>query len=428
MSFYSNTVSKCLYFQSILSEQQNDEVNYDLNTPEMHANLHSEFLQSVSTGRNPSTRSIKNNFVGHRNNKCPSISNVTKSHNLLRENRKHDKKELNLYQRPQEKLQQGCKKSVSGKPLPAVNTTPSTKKAANFRETTTFDSTKTKRSNFPASSNISNLLLSNTKRYNSSVRTNSKTSDKSNVVEVKSGRKTDYKTEPRSKQSNVIDGNKYKDKSIINSTNRRGNVIENSKHRKLGIVSPRPTVTSGTKQYKNLTPQDVRSEKPVNRMDTIKEEEPKKVLLNTSHVNNRSKCVKNRVPKDKDIQKGKTIVEEETLNGSQSTNSERKMELQLLDEIQKEFVAFLLPWLKLVPSTPAQHNSDMPRGHRITTEEKNKAWRNIVLKNLSKVCKDYIIRKFSKGFEVFLIQCEMIIGGVGLFIYFIFIYFEENKY
>jgi hypothetical protein len=255
------------------------------------------------------------------------------------------------------------------------------------------------------------------------VRANSKTCDKSNVVEVKSGRKTDYKTEPRSKQSNVIDGNKYKDKSIINSTNRRGNVIENSKHRKVGIVSPRPTVTSGTKQYKNVAPQDVRSEKPINRMDTIKEEEPKKVLLNTSHVNNRSKCVKNRVQKDKDIQKGKTIVEEGTLNGSQGTNNERKMELQLLDEIQKEFVAFLLPWLKLVPSTPAQHNSDMPRGHRITTEEKNKAWRNIVLKNLSKVCNDYIIRKFSKGFEVFLIQCEIIIGGVGLFIYVFFIYF-----
>ena len=81
-----------------------------------------------------------------------------------------------------------------------------------------------------------------------------------------------------------------------------------------------------------------------------------------------------------------------TINSSQSTNNERKMELQLLDEIQKEFVAFLLPWLRLVPRTPSQRNMSMG-SNRITTEEKNKAWRNIVLKNLSKVCNDQKVLK-----------------------------------
>ena len=93
--------------------------------------------------------------------------------------------------------------------------------------------------------------------------------------------------------------------------------------------------------------------------------------------------LREEVTKEQDIQNDKTIIKDETSNNSGNTNNEKKTELQLLDEIQKEFVAFLLPWLKLVPNTP-----NSPRDteyNTVTTEEKNKAWRNIVLKNLSKV-------------------------------------------
>ena len=62
-------ITKKFYYASVqgIPSDQHGEPDYDLNTPQMHANLHSEFLQSVSNDINPSKTNTTNRVKTGRN-------------------------------------------------------------------------------------------------------------------------------------------------------------------------------------------------------------------------------------------------------------------------------------------------------------------------------------------------------------------------
>ena len=154
-------------------------------------------------------------------------------------------------------------------------------------------------------------------------------------------------------------------------------------------------------------------------MDTIEEEELKEIAVVNKDANQSFHCQSKEVdpagtmlPTESESFKRKLREAKMAAQNAISPryNGKRK-ELQQLEEIEKEFVAFLLPWLKLVPTVSASATNI--RKEKQNTQA-NRGLNNYI-NSLSKVChlinfplvggeiQDNFIDLFSFQFELSLI-------------------------
>ena len=136
-------------------------------------------------------------------------------------------------------------------------------------------------------------------------------------------------------------------------------------------------------------------------METIKEEEHKDIPMKTSNSHKNSKFAAKKKDDDIEPRKCKSLNKEiAPLDVSRCTNNE-KVELKQLEEIEKQFVAFLLPWLKLVPNFPSGQNFSITTEYNkgALKEENSKKRLDNSLNSLSKVRNNLIILEFYEGLE-----------------------------
>ena len=131
------------------------------------------------------------------------------------------------------------------------------------------------------------------------------------------------------------------------------------------------------------------------RMDTIKEEEFKDEYISATMKCKNSKGNVHNVPESGDIHS----MDKKSVTEDSNLTVPNMKELRQLEEIEKDFVAFLLPWLKLVPSSSRERGSKITKEQRdLEMEGKNKRRLDNYLSNLSKVCdKNSSLRGFKNN-------------------------------
>ena len=360
----------------------------------MHANLHSEFLQSVSTTNRSRRTSNNKNVAGNCASKLPTQSTVPKRHGVINEPKKNigTKRKLGTKLPPNSAQVQIRKLNVSGGDLHGSKPS-SLKKVDISSKEKNIPNTQIKRvgaSVHPKDS--SGVPLSINRK--DSVIVNSKTSKTKTDV---SSRKLQAQGQGRDLVRNNL--GTQQNRSVNNQIN-KDYKITSAKSKTKREITPKDTSSANVSVLSKANPVKKRVEKSKykptcdekfsNKMDTIKEEESKEVVLIDKGVSKKYNRVTKGVTCQSNLESTQIESSKQTV---EATNSEtvmddkKRKELQKLEEIEKEFVAFLLPWLKLVPTMSSREANDA-HGNKVSKEKhdtKSNRSLNNYLNSLSKV-------------------------------------------
>ena len=374
-----------------MSDQLNEETEYDLNTPQMHANLHSEFLKSVSNKvGNDNNKKVNARAISRNKKYIPDQTN-TKRYDLL--NKKTKAEGSNSSQVKLANRQNHNTNAISGN-VNTVLKVPKSVKVIKPKECRTL-STKNSKSitSMHEKNNFSCLPLSERNKAKPNKNKIPHVNDSSKVPQAVSSRKSNDKimsmTNPSKPISNPC-------KTNVKAKSNNSNRLEHSHGRVLTSTSNLP-VARKIKYGVKVKCHDSGGEVKLSRMDTIKEEELKEVPISTSNGNTSSKVIIKTVPVHSvlETKKDESATQETDLNSTRGKNDKNKMKLKELEKIETDFVSFLLPWLKLVPHgthgknsilVPMERSSSIVGKQSFVNPEENKDKKaERFLKNLSKV-------------------------------------------
>jgi len=404
-----------------LSDQLNEETPYDLNTPQMHANLHSEFLQSVSKTNQSRSRPVSRTVALKSASKelinTPIRKVVTSKCDNKTPMKPVDPKRSNVTTEP--------KRNVEAKRKTGVNIPPRNDQA--YKPNSSTRNLQVSKHHISSTAGlgltIKRKVGTKTRKSDIPFQPNSSSSNASLSKKIASGLiekdKLDTKAKPdnkslRSKESsNLYSPNTRRSQKLVKRNTNQPKVKIDSKqfegksqvevvtNNSSNIRQPKSTSNRVRKDYnkkeenhklphpnidKDLRsrsmPTNTKSNSSLNKdtrrtriqntdeklpgiMDTIEEEELKEVAMVNKDTNQLSKSQSKEVdpsgtilPTESESFKRKLREAKRLAQDAISPRySAKRKELQQLEEIEKEFVAFLLPWLKLVPTASTSVNN-----------------------------------------------------------------------
>ena len=357
--------------QSTTPDHFDDEADYDLNTPQMHANLHSEFLQSVSNKCNTANKHKKGKSAFASCNKRVIHQNNRKNNSMLIENNKNGRLlSQNISRTRSKEPQKKCETSGRDKQMSGVESPRN-----RMNDTLPLKVNHAK----PCKNTDINTYVPKLRRPISEMASTQKL-DKS-----KSSESPDIKSHPKStvarpvgcrssKEDKSKANNKSWDNSVTISSKVRNTQIDCFKHEKSSETvhsKERRRSTSGNNRMMKTpsqshdnnrsrrreipaTSKQCKKEDPsMSRMYIIQEEEIRYDNQAAKSSNGMDNATKTRLPLNTTTAKSNNIL------GDQSTtrHETNRPELCQLKKIETDFVAYLLPWLKLVPLAPMAPNS-----------------------------------------------------------------------
>ena len=432
-----------------MSDQLNEETPYDLNTPQMHANLHSEFLQSVSKTNQSRSRPISRTVALKSASKAPintpmrrvvtsKCDNITpmksvdsKRPTVTTEQKRNVKVKRKTGVNLPPRNDQTYKPNSSTRNLPASKH-PISSTGGLVSTMPRKQGTKTRKADISLQPNPSrsNTLLSNKIASGLIKKNKLDTMTEQDSKSLQSKELSSSYSPTARRNQNIVNRNTNKPKVNMdskrlegkgqmivvanNSSNIRQPKSTNNQVRKDYNTTeeqhklPLPSSDKDTNSRSKSIPSKAKSNLSINNkdtrrtrkqntdeklpgiMDTIEEEELKEVAVVNKDANQLSKSQSKEVdpsgttlPNESESFKRKLREAKRLAQDAISPRySAKRKELQQLEEIEKEFVAFLLPWLKLVPTASASANN-------IRKEKQNthaNRGLNNYLNNLSKVC------------------------------------------
>ena len=386
--------------QSTTPDHFDDETDYDLNTPQMHANLHSEFLQSVSNKCNTANKHKKGKFALASCNKRVIHENNRNNNSMLIENTKNGRLlSQNISRIRSKEPQKKCETSGTDKRMLCLEN-PRTR----INGTLPLKVNQAK----PCKNIDMNTYVPKPRRHISEMTSTSKR-DKS-----KSSESPDIKSHPKSTLARPVSYRKSKedkseanDKSWDNSvtiSSKVGNAqIDRFKHRKssepghskerrrsnLGNnqimktpTQPHANNKSRQREIPATSKQNKKEDPSMSRMYTIQEEEIRYDNQASKSSNGMDNATKTRLPLNTTTATSNNIFGDQ----SKTTHENNRPELCQLKKIETDFVAYLLPWLKLVPLAPMAPNKNV--GGTLSKPKLEPLGNYLI--GLSEVCSSYV--------------------------------------
>ena len=352
----------------------------------MHANLHSEFLQSVSNDSNTRSTTRRNNHTVIRNNKSLITNLSVKKPASVNDRVKSNQEKERLSRKNFTNHQRTTKiPDVSRKVSKATSVTSPKTIASKPKEGSSQDTIKTKRTKLVSPKASAVMPSSDKNAFVLSAKKNTHINRKQKEHEINSRVKTIQRVPLTYRQSNI--NNLQLEKKFETITQSKGLKSTARENGNLKRASNRPLVHCNMQQSGKDKSPEVLDDTSLIRMATIKEEEFKDEHISGSMVNKDSIGNVQILPEQGDLRSlSKKSAAEETFTNSRPTTPNIK-ELYQLQQIEKDFVAFLLPWLKLVPNSSRDRRNKLDNEQKkVNMEDKNQRRLDGYLSNLSKVC------------------------------------------
>ena len=368
--------------------------------PQMHASLHSEFLESVSTTHFSRRTTKTKNIASKSITKPPIKSVVPKRQDLSSEIKKNvvPKRKMGVKILPnneQPSVSNSLVKNLHGsKPTISRKANPSSSEKSKADPKSKLQKQskpiESKSTSSMKSKQVSTLSLSSTRKNQHN---DSRSNNKPNIIinsrtrEEKRQGSGVANDDLYGKQSKSFD-NQVKKVVKPNSEKCKKSQSNLCKDANQGSSSGPTKTKLVIKRVEKSRYRQTCDEKFSGKMDTIKEEEFKEIVVINQDVD--------EAPKSEPIERSprKPSDSENIAQASAATpdvinrNDNKRKELQQLEEIEKEFVAFLLPWLKLVPTVSNKEKTSTTVKKNVKDTQSTIANRSLnnYLNNLSKVC------------------------------------------
>ena len=370
----------------------------------MHANLHSEFLQSVSNKCNTANKHKKGKSAFASCNKRVIHENDRKNDSILIEHNKNGRLLSQNISRirskePQKKCEtSGRDKRMSGVEIPRNRMNDALPLKVNYAK--------------PCKNTDINTYVPKPRRHISEL------TSKSKLDKLKSSESPDIKSRPKSTVARPVgcrssreDKSKANNKSWDNSvtiSSKVGNTpIDRFKHGKSSepahgkerrlstsennrmMKTPSPSHDNNRSRCREIpaTSKQSKKEDPsMSRMYTIQEEEIRYDNQAAKSSNGMDNATKTRLPLNTIPKRSNNILGDQ----SKTRHETNRTELCQLKRIETDFVAYLLPWLKLVPLAPIAPNSRKFANVGGTLSKPKQEPLGNYLIGLSEVCSSYV--------------------------------------
>ena len=371
----------------------------------MHANLHSEFLQSVSNKCNTANKHKKGKSAFASRNKRVTHEINRKNNSMVIENNKKSRLcSENISRIRSKEPQKKCETSGRDKRMSGVES----------RRNRMTDTLPLQVNHVQPSKNADiNTHVPKPRRHISEM-TSTQKLDKSKSSELpyikshpqstvvrpvcsRSSKEEKSKANNKSWDNSVTISSKVGNTQIDRLKHRKSSEPEHSKERRRSTLGNNQIMKTPSQSHVNnrsprqreipaTSKQNKKEEPSMSRMYTIQEEEIRYDNQVSKSSNGMDNATKTRLPLNTTTAKGNDILGDQ----SKTRHETNRTELCQLKRIETDFVAYLLPWLKLVPLAPMAPNSRKFANVGGTLPNPKQEPLGNYLIGLSEVCSSYV--------------------------------------